>query len=185
MRSFLVFLALGTGLMYGAGPAPLSVVEERLCSSELEALRFVSTPQGSKVPLYGDMNLISYLTQTYRGTQPHSSTIDGTIAFPLYSKDALLFRRGPYLFVTTGLLTRIRDEAGLVHQFQQLVPFAAENGAGQALPHCRALLAVEPIAFESVWSRLRASLLQYDTWAHLRLKRRPSESTTIPADGTR
>ena len=179
MRCLPVLLTLGMGLMYGQEGR--SLFEQRHCSAELEALRFVTTPQGSRVPMYGDVQLMSHLTRAYRGIQPEGTATAGAVVVPLYSADRLLFRHGPYIFVTTGLLTRMKGETELVRELTKLVPPAdgqAPGRAMQALSTCGPILDVKPAGFEAVWSNFRDSLSRYEASTHLRLKRRPRAPVT-------
>ena len=181
MRSLPVLLLLGVGLLNGAGLH--SVYEERQCSSEFESLRFVATPQGPRIPLYWDQNLINYLTQAYGDTQQMGSSVAGPVVLPLYSANPMIFRSGSYVFVTTGLLSKIRSEAELLHFFERPLTSAPGKRNGVSLRNC-GVLTPESTAFAPVWSHLKESLTRYEAGTHLRLKRRAADVEAAPADST-
>ncbi|MBS1857625.1 MAG: hypothetical protein JST11_19810 [Acidobacteria bacterium] len=115
------------------------------CAIELEAMRFVPAPQGSRLPLYADQKLATYLTQAYHRARPTGPDAPPAV-LPLYAAQPLIFWRGNYLFVTTGLLAAVDKDAGLIAEFRELLPRPAPRRHGQSPPSSCGpmLLAGEP-----------------------------------------
>jgi hypothetical protein len=181
MRSLPVLFLLGAGWMYGSGFH--TTYEDRQCSNEYESLRFVATPQGPRVPLYGDRNLITYLTDTYAATQQPGSAGASPVVLPLYSANPQIFRSGNYVFVTTGMLTRIHSEAELLRAFETPARVVPARREAISIRSC-GVLTTDITAFGPVWSHFTEALARYEAGTHLRLKRRPAEVESTPADTT-
>lgn len=173
MLRLLVLVALGTDLSHGA--VSQTAVEARQCASELETLRFVSTPKGVILPLYWDMVLAAHLTQVYRRTHQRDPAVAKMVVIPLYAGESMMFRRGVHLFVTTGMLAGTNDDAGLASQFRELPPTGnnLRRHRTRVRSSCEQTLAEVPIVYESVWKSLHDSLVTYEEWTRPRLRTRP------------
>ena len=161
-------LAFGMGLSLGG--ASQSRADARGCAFELEALRFVSTPSGDRLPLYWDLRLAAHLTQTFRRTHPQGPVVAVSVVMPLYAAQPMMFRRGAHLLVTTGMLAQISDDAELANQFRVLPLKQARKREARKPSACERILADGPAASKPVWSSLHESLLRYEEWSRPRLK---------------
>lgn len=152
-------------------------IKARHCAIQLDALRFVSTPKGDRIPLYWDLKLAAYLTQAYRRARARDPEVAETVVIPLYAAEGLMFRQGAHLFVTTGMLERINDDAELTNQFRDLQLLARRRLRRQHVQEasaCEEVLATGHLVFESVWNSLRESLVRYEEWTRPRLRVRLS-----------
>ena len=164
-------MALGMDLSNGA--TPRSAFEARHCAVELETLRFVTGPKGEILPLYWDLDLAAHLTQAYRRARQRDPAGGAeTVVIPLYSAGAMMFRRGAHLFVTTGMLAKINDDAGLVNWFREL-PSLARRRPQREPSACVWVLADRQLVSESVWGSLHESLRRYEELTRPRLRVRP------------
>jgi hypothetical protein len=73
MHWLLASMALVVELLLGAESPSLS--DSRYCVVELEALRFVSSPRGDRLPLYWDLKLAAHLTQAFRRTPTQDTAL--------------------------------------------------------------------------------------------------------------
>lgn len=171
MHWLLALMALGVHLSLGV--ASRSVTDAHHCAVELETLRFVTSPKGEMLPLYWDLDLAAHLTQAYRRTHQQDPAGGAeTVVIPLYSAESMMFRRGAHLFVTTGMLARINDDAELANPFREL-PLLARGRRRREVrkpSSCERMLAAGLVVSEFVWSSLHESLLRYEEWTRPRLR---------------
>ena len=169
MQWLLVLIAVRMDLSHGAESR--SVADAHHCAVELETLRFVTGPNGEVLPLYWDLDLAAHLTEAYRRThQRNPAGGADTVVIPLYSAESMVFRRGAHLFVTTGMLAQVHDDAGLANDFRGLSPPARRQLRRPSA--CERVLSAGQVASESVWSSLHESLKRYEEWTRPRLRTR-------------
>ena len=102
------------------------------------------------LPFYSDLELAAYLSSL-------PGPADDLAVLPVYSAQPIHFRRGRYVFVSTGLILQARDERELLGTIHREIPSAGTTGSD----------------FHEVQSRLAAQIAQYIEISRPRLRRRP------------
>jgi len=144
------------------------------CEREIQHLRGVwQTPQVF-LPLYNDLDTITYLAALARkaaGTSPAVAVL------PLYAAEPIHFRVGNLVFLSTGLIAGATLEADLIEVIQAEMRITGTKSRIQySMPACATLSLFDHMDFHDMRQRLELQVAEYVLSTVPRLKRRPDVS---------
>lgn len=145
----------------------------RICNTELEAFRFVATPEGGIYPLFWDLDLAAYLTQSMRALPPGTLNAH-SVVLPVYAERSFIFRTSVWVFVSTGLLANVSTQNQLAEQLMRAAMVYGRRKTNVRLHFsaCGELLTQRRVQPDQALESLRTSIRTYEEYAARRLKLR-------------
>ncbi len=159
---------LGLLGLFGLAPAwadSLSIGRTELlserCAAEMSVLHGVWRSPEIFLPLYGDLELVTYLAAR-GGRDP------GIAVLPVFSPEPLSFRSRHVVFLSTGLILK----AASAKELAGAIRTAAIEVRTEALPACGALAPRATADLAGLQRRLAAQIAEYERLATRRMQRR-------------